>query len=498
MTDTRLFQPFSIFIKTVVIKAVALATVTIVATGCSLGPDYERPWTAATEAEGFVHAPAPNTSLDTSLDTETAPVWWRSFGDEATSELVIQALEANTDLKAAAARVLQAGAGLKQTRASLWPEVNGSLNAARQKNSFVLPGAGRVSPISTTYSDSLSVSYQTDLFGGLKRSRQAAWSELLAQEAARETVVHTVISEVVRVRVRLATLDHSVDTARAIRDSWAETLESIERRYKGGLAKSLELRLARENLASAESALVAREQGLEQARLVLDVLLGRRPGTGTVTAGGLAPLPDLDPVPLGLPANLLDRRPDLRQAEMRLSASTARVGIAVADLFPKLTLTGSAGTSSDTLGDLVSSDSLIYNVVAGLVGPIVDGGRRRAAAASARAAAEEAAAIYAGAVLGALREVEDALVRESALRRQLDFLDQRVEEARAADRIARSRYERGVQELLSVLETERRLRSAEEALISARSDLWNARIDLHLALGGDWTPDLPEISREES
>lgn len=478
MTDTCLFQRFQTGMIT------GMATVLLLVSGCSLGPDYERPWTAATEAEGFTHAP--EKTLHT-LTVEEIPAWWQTFGDPVTSELVSQALEANTDLKAAAARVLQAEAGLRQAKSSLWPEVSGSLNAARQKSSFVLPGAGRVSPISTTYSSNLSVAYQADLFGGLKHQRQAVWSELLAQEAARQTVTHTVISEVVRGRVRLATLGQSVDIARTIRDSWAETLESIERRYKSGLARALELRLARENLASAESAVVAREQGFEQARLALDVLLGQQPGTSEVMATGLSPLPDLASVPLGLPADLLDRRPDLKQAELRLAASTARIGIAVADLFPSLTLTGGAGTSSDTLGDLVSSDNLIYNVVAGLVGPIFDGGRRRAAVRSSRAAAEEAAAIYAGAVLGALREVEDALIRESALRRQLKFLKQRVEEARAADGIARSRYERGVQELLSVLETERRLRSAEEALIGARSDLWNARIDLHLALGGDWT-----------
>lgn len=478
-----------------------LTLAAVLATGCALGPDYERPWTPATDVESYVHAPGE----DATLDAAGVAPWWRSFGDPATADLVELALAANTDLRAAAARVLEARAGLRQAGARLLPEVGYGVNASRQKNSFVLPGIGRVSPIATTYSDDLGVAYQADLFGGLRRNRQAAWADLLAREAARDTVTHTVISEVVRGRVRLSTLGRGVGIARAIRDSWSITLESIDRRYRSGLASALELRLARENLASAEATLVGLERELEQARLALDVLLGRRPGTGEVPQARLAPLPPLAPVPVGLPVELLERRPDLREAEMRLAAATARIGVALADLFPGLTLTGAAGRSSDVLDGLLETDALVYRAVASLVTSVFDGGRRRAAVDAARARADEAAAGYAGVVLRALREVEDALVREAALREQLVFLEQRLEEARAADRIARARFGRGVQELLGVLETERRLRLAEEALLNAQASLWEARVDLHLALGGDWTSGVhvaseehPEKSREET
>jgi multidrug efflux system outer membrane protein len=193
-------------------------------------------------------------------------------------------------------------------------------------------------------------------------------------------------------------------------------------------------------------------------------------------------------VPLGLPAELLDRRPDLRQSEMRLASATYGVGVAVADLYPSLSLTASGGTASDTLNDLVSSDTLVYNLVANLVGPLFTGGQRRAAVDAARARMEQAAASYAGAVLQALREVEDALVMEAAVREQLRYNTQRVADARSANRIASDRYQRGVESLLYVLETERRLRLAEEAWISTQADLWNVRIDLFLSLGGDWEP----------
>ncbi len=460
----------------------------ILLTGCTVGPDYQRPTTVASEAEGFVHGgeSVAVEGEEPARAIDTVDPWWQSFGDPLTAELVREALSGNTDLQAAAARVVAAREGLRQAASSRWPSADVSAGVSRQKSSFVIPGAGRVNPISTTYSDSFAVAYQTDLFGGLRRQRQAAKAEWLAQEAARETVVHTVISEVIRARVRLSTLDRSVAVARDVRDSWKNTSGVIDRRNRLGLVPTLEVRLARENLASAEATLVALEQQLEQARLALDLLLGRRPGSKQVASAGLEPLPDLTPIPLGLPTDLLERRPDVSRAEMQLAAASARIGIAIADLFPGLTLTGSAGNNSDRLSDLLSSDSLVYNAVASLVAPIFDGGRRRAAVRAARANTEAAAADYAGAVLRALREVEDSLVRDQGLRRQLAFLEQRVEEARAADRSARQRYQNGVAELLGVLETERRRRLAEEALISARAELWNARIDLYLALGGDW------------
>ncbi|MDA8018723.1 MAG: efflux transporter outer membrane subunit [Thermoanaerobaculia bacterium] len=460
----------------------SIACLVLALAGCTLGPDPQRPLTVADQAPGYVHAPPAESTTASDLDP-----WWTSFGDAATAELVEAALSHNTDLKVAAARVIEAQAALGSARSTLWPTMDVSFAGSRTKNSFTLPEVGRVSVYSTTYAPSLDVSYQLDLFGRLERTRQAAWSDLLAQEAARRTMLHTVVAETVRARTRIGTLQRSLDLAVDVRDSWAATLASIDRRYRSGLVESLDLRLARENLASAEATVVETQQALDSARLALDVLVGRRPGTGRL-ATGLPALPDLAPVPVGLPADLLDRRPDLIQAEMVLASRTARVGVALAELYPDLRLTASAGTSSETLDDVLSSDATVYNAVLNLLAPIFDGGRRRAEVAASRARVEQAAATYAGAVLQALREVEDALVRDQAVAQRLRFLRQRAEEARAADRIARDRYGRGVATLLQVLETERRMRSSEQALLAAQADAWNGRIDLYLALGGDWLP----------
>ena len=381
--------------------------------------------------------------------------WWRRFSDQPTEDLVELALANNTDIRVAAAGVMEARAALKRAAGARWPQVSGSLSTTRSKSSFVLPTTGRVGIWSTTYADDLSVSYQVDLFGRLARMKQAAWAEVLADEASHEAVRHTVVSQVVRGRVRVATIDRGLEVVRAIRSSWEATLGIVERRYLAGVAPALDLRLARENLASARAGEVELEGQLRIAGHALDVLVGRRPGEGLALPALSPELPELEPVPPDLPAGLLDRRPDLMQAEMRLAAATARIGVALADLYPSLNLTGSGGVRSDSLHELTSSSGLVYNLVGSIAGPLFSGGQRRADVRAARARAEQAAAMYSGAVLNALREVEDGLVADQTAQRRLELTKTRVAEARAADGIARDRYQRGVDPLLKVLDTER-------------------------------------------
>ena len=459
---------------------VLLATL---ASACTLGPDPERPTTAADTASSFAHAES------ASAEPINVSPWWQSFGDPATVELVELALRNNTDLQVAAARVLEAEAMLKQSRSTLWPQLDYQVSGTRSKVSFVLPEVGRRNIYSTTYSSNIGVSYQVDLFGKLKRSRQSAWASLLAAEAARETMQHAVIAGVVRSRVGIATAERALAIARQIRTSWQQTLATVERRYRSGLVSAVDVHLARENLAATQASEEVLEAAVEQARLSLDVVVGRRPGSGPVIPDTLADLPDLEPVPTGLPVGLLDRRPDLVEAEMQLAAATYGIGVALADLYPNLSLTASGGTASDVVKDLVDADSIVYNVVGSIAGPLFSGGARKAEVRAARARTEAAAASYAGAVLHALEEVEAALISDQSNRERLAHTSRRLAEAQAADAIARERYQRGVETFLTVLETERRLRAAEEAMITTKADLWNTRIDLFLALGGDWSSE---------
>jgi len=460
------------------------------AAGCTLGPDPERPATAADVGDHYVYA--------STAEAEPLPdvtPWWREFGDETTTELVELALANNTDLQVAAARVLEAEANLSRAGGARLPQVGYGATASKQRNSFVLPNIGRQTIDSITYSYNFNVSWQADLFGRLKRTQQSTWANLLAEEAAREAVVHSVVASVVRARVMVAATAWALDINRQIAASWEKTTQTVDRRYRAGIAGAVELHLARENLASARASEAVLAGQLEQARLALDVLVGRRPGSAEMLPATMPKLPSLDPVPLGLPVALLDRRPDLRRAEMQLSAATYGVGAAIANLYPDLSLTGSVGESADSINEL-DLTNFVYNIVANLTGPLFSGGQRRADVEASRARAEQAAAAYAGAVLNALREVEDALVLSESSIQSYNLTTDRVAEARAADSLAKERYQRGVETLLTVLETERRLRLAEQAIITNTTDVWNARIALFLALGGDWGTDSTDSESE--
>ena len=469
------------------LRTAGMIAALMLAVGCTLGPEPERPTTAADVSDAWVHAP----EAEAMPLPEVAP-WWREFGDETTTELVELALANNPDLHAAAARVIEAEATLRRAGGARLPQVGYGASASTQQVSFVLPNIGRQQITSTTYGYNFNVSWQADLFGRLKRTQQSAWASMLSEEAAREAVVHSVVAGVVRSRVLVATAAWALDITRQITSSWKSTTQTVERRYRAGIAGAVDLHLARENLASARASEAVIEGQLEQARMALDVLVGRRPGSVEMLPNTMPQLPSLDPVPLGLPAALLDRRPDLRQAELQLSAATYGVGAAIANLYPDLSLTGSVGASADRLNDLTISDGLVYNAIANLVGPLFTGGQRRADVDAAKARADQATAMYAGAVLNALREVEDALVFGDYTVESFNLTTNRVAEARAADRLAKQRYQRGVETLLTVLETERRLRLAEQAIITTTADVWNARIDLFLSLGGDWGTDLPD------
>ncbi|MDH3255935.1 MAG: TolC family protein, partial [Acidobacteriota bacterium] len=217
--------------------------------GCTLGPEPRRPETAVDGAESFVHSAERSESLAGEPDAGVAegdsrPVtteWWRRIGDPEIVDLVEQAIAHNTDLRAAAARVLEADALMRKAGSSRWPEVTAGASASRVKNSFVLPTVGRVSIYSTTYSDSLSVSYLVDFLGKLRRTRQSAWASLLATEAAQQALEQAIVAQVVKSRVTVARLEDSIAVSRQTRESWERTLSTVERRYRGGLVAAVDL-----------------------------------------------------------------------------------------------------------------------------------------------------------------------------------------------------------------------------------------------------------------
>jgi outer membrane protein TolC len=218
------------------------------------------------------------------------------------------------------------------------------------------------------------------------------------------------------------------------------------------------------------------------------VLLAQPPGASAPLPPTLPDLPDLQPVPIGVPAALLDRRPDVKAAEFQLVAANARVGVSIAQLYPNLSLSASYGFSGNLWKDIWSPSATneVYSTVMNLSAPLFQGGALRAQVKAAKARFEGSAAQYAGTVLTAMREVEDALVSEQLLQEQLEHTTLQVREAQAAEELTRQRYEQGIENILTVLESQRQRRAAEEQLAIMKGQIWIARVNLHLALGGDW------------
>ena len=484
--------------------------------GCMVGPKYKRPETIAARVDRFANAPQETPDAN---EVAKPDLWWERFGDPTTAELVKRALEQNYDLKASAARVMQAQAALGQASGLRWPSISYGLTGDRSKRFFNFGGAGEspqapvlpppfdqldlsflsggFSPLTTTWSQSVSATYIVDLFGRLRRAQRAAWADLLAADTSRQALINSVIASVIQARVNIATLQRRLDIAQANIKSWERTLEITEHRYEQGIIGPLDVRLARTNLEAARSQEPMVRQSLATAVHALDVLLAEPPGASSLLPSTLPELPDLEPVPIGVPAALLDRRPDVKAAELQLVAANERIGVSIAQLYPDLSLTASYGLSGIAWRDIWnhSAETEIYGGVMNLSAPIFQGGALRAQVRAAKARFEELAAQYAGTALTAMREVEDALVGELLLQQQLEHVELQVREAQAGEELSQQRYEQGVENILTVLVSQRQRRVAEEQLAILKGQIWITRVNLHLALGGDW--DRSEPSQED-
>jgi NodT family efflux transporter outer membrane factor (OMF) lipoprotein len=453
--------------------------------GCMVGPDYERPETVVDSDGGYVNMPEgwsdPN-------EMDAVGQWWKNFGDKTTDDLVQLALEHNNNLKAARAQLLQGQAFLARSKGARLPQLSYGFNRGDGKTSFNLP-AGRVGFPFTSYSQDLNISYMVDFFGMLKRSEQAAFADVLATEASLQALKHAIIAQVVRSRVEIATQQRLLESTRDNIKSRNKTYKIVESRYQSGLVSPLDIYLAKENLAAAKAAEPQLELGLILAQNGLDVLTGQRPASTEILEGSLPDLPKLTPVPTGMPAALLDRRPDVKAAEMKLRAATERVGVSIAAMYPDLTLSASGGYRSDTYRMLTATEGQVYQTVLAVAAPIFKGGQLKAQVDAAKAKVQQTAAEYAQVILVAIREVEDAMVTERLLFKRVKLLQERLEDAKRAESLAKERYSRGVEKVLIVLDTERRRRLAEDELTVTAGRLFNARIDMFLALGGDWKID---------
>jgi multidrug efflux system outer membrane protein len=430
-------------------------------------------------------------------DSNDAPAvgeWWKRFADPVTDELVQKALSHNTDVLAAMASVDRSRALLAQAHGARLPDVSYGIGRDRSGRSIIFPDinfggvpmGGRQSLLSETFSQTFTINYVTDLFGKLRRMERAALNDLLASEADRQALLHTIIAQVVQTRIQIAIQQRLLQINDATIENWQRAVEVTESRYEGGLTSPLDVYFSKQNLTNAKVRRNQVEQQLVLLGHALDVLCGQAPATTKGLPETLPELPELAPVPAHMPSHLLDHRPDVQAAEMRLAAATEQVGVSIAQLYPDLTIGATGGISGDRFSDMFDIQNKVWSLLINLGAPIFNGGRLRAGVRAARAQAEQVSFQYAGVVLKAFQEVEDALASEQFIQQRIELLNERVQLAMEAEQLARERYMQGVDPILVVLEAERTRRLAQNELVLTQGRLWEARVKLFLSLGGSW------------
>jgi multidrug efflux system outer membrane protein len=448
----------------------------LVLTGCAAQPDYQRPELELPQA-WKESAPRP---------AQAAP-WWRVYGDPGLERLVEEALAANSDVLAAAARVDEARAILGETRAGLRPEVGANASAGRSRSSaatgLLPPGTPRERD---HYRATLDVSYEIDIFGRLRAASDAARADLAASEAVRDAVRLALTGRVAASYYGLLALDEQVALTRRVLALREESLGLQRRRREAGVISDYDLRQLEAEAATLRAQLPPLERDREIEEAALAALLGRSPRAVFEEA-----LPRAAPaagsvvaVPSGLPSELLLRRPDLVEAEQRLVAANARVAVARSAHFPSIRLTGFLGSESAELSDLFTGPARIWSAVAALAQPLYAGGRLQAQREAAEARERVALAQYQGAVRNSFREVRQALSAQARAREGFEAQDARVVALEETLRLARLRYTNGVASQLDVLDAERGLLAAQSARIDALRAQRAAVADLYRALGG--------------
>ena len=458
--------------------------------GCAVGPAYVAPQVAAPPA--FMGGPAVEAVTGQAAKVDLVN-WWRSFHDPLLTSMVERALAQNLDLQQSRARVMQARAGLRHANADLLPagQISGQASEAWQsletplgRIASALPGFEREAQ---SYELNLGASWELDLFGGKDAARDAARADWQASAAAATAARLAVAAQTADTYVAIRSLQARLDVARGQQEVQQRLVDLVTLQYRKGVAAELQLRQAEGALAQVKAAVPELEQSLESAMNALDVLLGVQPGTTRPELAAVAPIPAPPAVSsAGGPPAMLRRRPDIIAAERTLAASNARIGVAMAEYYPKFSLGGLLGTATMGIGGLFGGDSTQAAGILGLRWRLFDFGRIDAEIAAARGRNTEALAAYRLTVLRASEDVENAfssLVKQQARAQILGEGESSLGKARASTLAA---YKGGVASLFEVLDTDRRLLENRDAGVQARAAAARAAIASFRALGGGW------------
>jgi outer membrane protein, multidrug efflux system len=456
----------------------------LVLAGCAVGPNYQRPDVKPPDSFHGADGGATN-STNSFADLP----WWQVFHDEMLQGVIRTAVTNNYDVRIALKRVEEAGAIATQARAEFFPQLGYVGAIARGKN------AANGSPVANgTTSDNYIVagtaSWEVDLWGRVRRLNESARAQYLASEEARRDVTISVISQAATVYFQLLALDRELQIARDATNSFGQSMKIFNERMQGGVASKLESSSAEALMATAAAAIPNLEQQIALGENQINVLLGQAPGPFTHGTGSLTNL--LDAVaPAGLPSALLERRPDIRQADQSLRSANAQVGVAVANYFPQISLTGLFGRVSPELSMMTGGGANAWSLAAGLAGPLFQGGRLAGQYHQAKAFWEESRLQYQYTVLNALQEVSNALItRQKSAEASVQW-ERAVAAYREAVDVAMSRYKMGQASYYEVLQEQQLLFPAENALVQSELNQVLAVVQLYRALGGGWMQEHP-------
>jgi multidrug efflux system outer membrane protein len=455
--------------------ALLLCAASLIA-GCAVGPNYKRP---------VINSPAAFRGKGESTNSPpTELAWWKVYEDATLQALIREAFTNNYDLRIAIARVEQARAVAMQARSQFVPSVNYNGTVSRGRNDFLGSAFPQNGVTESSVAATLNAFWEVDLWGRIRRLNESARAQFLASEEAQRGVRLSLLSDVATTYLQLLELDEELEIATRTTNSFAESLRIFEQRVQGGTASALQSSRAEAALEDAAASVPAIRERISATENQLCVLLGRNPGSVERRTSLLAQrVPD---VPVGLPSSLLERRPDLRQAEQLLRSANAQIGETVAEFFPKIGLTAFLGKVSPELSAFTLGSANAWGIGAEGTGPLFEGGRLVGQYRQAKAARLEATWQYQRAILNAFREVTDALVSRQQLAEVREHQAREVQALEKAVKLSSERYVAGKASYYEVLEAQQQLFPSELNLARTQRDQLLAVVSLYKALGGGW------------
>jgi outer membrane protein, multidrug efflux system len=453
--------------------------------GCAMGPDYRREVPEAPKSFQYMTKDAADTS-----DT----LWWKQFGDPVLDQLIEEALAHNSNIRIAVANVAQSAALLTQTRSQFFPQIGYGASAERQRS--IEPAFAQQIPNypnpSSAYQALLSATWEIDLWGRIQRQSESALANVLATGEARRGVVLTIVAQVAGSYLQLRGLDAQLEVAKRTLQTYKESVDLFTLQFQYGQVSQMNVAQAQSQYESAAAQIPAIESQIAQTMSSLAVLIGRDPGP--IARGKSVDDLLLPKVPAGVPSSLLERRPDLAQAEQQLVAANAQIGAAKALYFPTISLTGAFGSASTDLSKLFSGPAKVWSYSGTLAGPIFTFGAVGGQVAQAEAGQQAALLNYQLSIRNAFADVDNALIANQKLQEQLEAQIKLVAALQQYNDLARLQYDGGYTSYSTVLQAEQSLFPAELNLASIRAQVFGSSVNLYKAMGGGWVTQADRLT----